>query len=180
MEFKRVKSHPGYPEKQNTLLFPIILAVCNEEKNIGACLDCLLLQDYPGELFEIIIANDSSTDGTKDILKQYASRSDLIKLVQGEKNGWKSRKKNALVKCIQMASGSIFLFTDADCRPPAAWIRTMISFYHYNTGLVAGFSPQQCAGSRVWNGFLYTDSLAAAYVAAGINWIGSRYHMYRP
>ena len=58
------------------------------------------------------------------------------------------------------------LFTDADCVPPRTWAKAMVSRFSKETGLVAGFSPQRAMGKKIWNGFLFLDSLAAAFVAA--------------
>ena len=49
----------------------VILPARNEERYIARCLDSLLGQDYTN--FEIIAINDSSTDGTGEIMKAYAA-----------------------------------------------------------------------------------------------------------
>src|SRR5919201_6994357 len=48
----------------------VILPARNEERYVARCLDSLLAQDYSN--FEIIAINDSSTDMTGDIIKEYA------------------------------------------------------------------------------------------------------------
>ena len=53
---------------------PLVSVVCNTYSHvqfIGKCLDGFLMQraDFPVEIF---VHDDASTDGTADILKQYA------------------------------------------------------------------------------------------------------------
>jgi chlorobactene glucosyltransferase len=47
-------------------LISILVPARNEETNIGVCLESLRQQDYPN--FEILVLDDSSTDGTADIV----------------------------------------------------------------------------------------------------------------
>jgi len=47
----------------------VIVAARNEENNIPNLLTTLLNQNYPSELYEVIIANDVSTDRTTEIVK---------------------------------------------------------------------------------------------------------------
>ena len=49
----------------------IIIPARNEEKNIITCLNHLLLQNYPKNLFEIIIVDDSSTDHTAELVEKF-------------------------------------------------------------------------------------------------------------
>src|SRR5215470_9370582 len=53
-----------------------LLSVCiparNEERNIRACVEAVLVQDYPD--FEVIVLDDCSTDSTPAILADLASR----------------------------------------------------------------------------------------------------------
>ena len=49
--------------------FSIIIPAYNVEKYIGDCLGSLLNQDYPHNDYEIIIVDDSSTDGTVEAVR---------------------------------------------------------------------------------------------------------------
>lgn len=51
----------------------ILVRVYNQEKLIESCLNRILNQEFDGEL-EILVGNDNSTDGTKDILDNISSR----------------------------------------------------------------------------------------------------------
>ena len=49
----------------------IIVAVRNEEKHLNDCLNSLNVQDYPSNLFEILIINDNSTDLSAKIANDF-------------------------------------------------------------------------------------------------------------
>ena len=120
----------------------IIVAARNEEKNIENCLKALINQNYPADKFEIIIVDDRSTDATATIVGKFQSAYSNINLIQVEefKNDI-APKKHALSTGISHAQGEILLFTDADCIPGPNWIKSIISYYEPDVGLVAGFSP---------------------------------------
>ena len=60
-------SRRSTPQNKSTVEYPpvsIIVPMRNEEKNVTPCLSSLMSLDYP--CYEIIVANDSSTDGTRE------------------------------------------------------------------------------------------------------------------
>src|SRR5690242_12633627 len=66
----------------------VILPARNEEQYISRCLDSLLAQDYPN--FEVIAINDSSTDRTGEIIREYAAHDSRVLHVDAppKPNGW--------------------------------------------------------------------------------------------
>ncbi|NIA29653.1 MAG: glycosyltransferase, partial [Actinobacteria bacterium] len=150
----------------------IIVPVRDGEETISQCVNALVVQDYPGKKLEILVVDDHSRDRSLEITKKLASQYSFVKVLENEKNeNWASSKKSALETAVANASGSILLFTDADCVAPRTWAKAMVPRFSMETGLVAGFSPQRAAGKKSWNGFLFLDTLAAAFVAAGsIGW----------
>lgn len=91
----------------------VILPARNEEPYIARCLDSLLAQDYSN--FEIIAINDSSTDRTGEIMKDYAARDFRMVHVNapGKPEGW-AGKNWACHQGYLRAKGEVLLFTDAD------------------------------------------------------------------
>ncbi|AXQ20983.1 glycosyltransferase family 2 protein [Acinetobacter wuhouensis] len=63
-------------------LVSIALATYNGEKFLKQQMDSLLAQDYPN--LEIVISDDCSTDGTWEILQNYALKDNRIKLLPRE------------------------------------------------------------------------------------------------
>ena len=91
----------------------VIVAARNEQKNIGAALESLLQIDYDD--YEILVVNDRSTDGTSDILADFAVRYRHLRLLEIDElpQGWLG-KNHALWFGAEQARGEYLLFTDAD------------------------------------------------------------------
>jgi len=93
----------------------VILPARNEGRYIARCLDSLLGQDYPN--FEIIAINDSSTDGTGEIMKAYAANDLRIIHIDAspKPEGW-TGKNWACYQGFLQAQGELLMFTDADSK----------------------------------------------------------------
>lgn len=85
----------------------------NEERDLGACLDSLLKQDYPQ--FEVIAVDDNSTDSTADIIRNREANHSNLVFLSGKTlpQDWFG-KPYALHQASQSARGEYLLFTDAD------------------------------------------------------------------
>ena len=119
----------------------VVVAARNEEKNISNLLFDLTHQTWPKDSYEIIIANDGSSDKTAEIVQRYAKEFAHVKLVCIDKcPPGISPKKYALGKAVRQSSGEIILTTDADCRVGSRWIETMMSYFSDDVGFVVGFS----------------------------------------
>jgi len=64
----------------------VLVPVYNVEKYLPVCLDSLVKQTL--EDIEIICINDGSTDSSHEILKEYASRDNRIKVINKENSGY--------------------------------------------------------------------------------------------
>ncbi|MHB1177524.1 MAG: glycosyltransferase family 2 protein [Daejeonella sp.] len=114
-------------DKPRTLV-SILIAARNEEGKIEKTIADILAQDYPSELFQLIIVDDHSTDRTAEIISAYSERGvKLIRLNENEKLN--SYKKKAITEAIQIAEGELIVSTDADCRMGASWLKTLVAFY---------------------------------------------------
>jgi len=91
----------------------VLVPARNEEKNIKNCVTSLLEQDYPN--YEVIVLNDSSEDGTGDILKSIRQDYPGLKIITGKQliEGW-TGKTYACKQLAEEAKGEWLLFTDAD------------------------------------------------------------------
>jgi poly-beta-1,6-N-acetyl-D-glucosamine synthase len=112
----------------NTTSVSVIIPARNEEKNIASLLRAFQQQTYPGNLVQVIVANDQSTDNTAAIAKSFP-RTTVVDL-NGEIMG--AHKKKAIEEAIKMATGDLIIMTDADCSPPSTWIQTLTSFREEN------------------------------------------------
>lgn len=110
----------------------VVIPTFNRLPYLKKCIDSLLASDF--EDFEIIIVNDSSTDGTREYLNSF--RNQNIKIVHNKENLGKSKSRNQGIK---ISSGDIIAFTDDDCVVDNDWIKNLIKeFGDGNTGFVIG------------------------------------------
>jgi len=93
------------------------ISVCvparNEERNILACVEGILNQDYP--IFEVIVLDDRSTDSTPEILRQLATQNVKLHIINGSDlpQSW-AGKPHALYQASAHAHGEWLCFIDAD------------------------------------------------------------------
>lgn len=87
----------------------VIVAVFNEEKYLHKCIQSVLNQTYVN--FELILVNDGSTDGSKEIIEEYVKQfPNKVKHIE-KKNGGLSSARNC---GMQIMSGEFVTFLDAD------------------------------------------------------------------
>jgi glycosyltransferase involved in cell wall biosynthesis len=99
----------------------VIIPVRNVERTLALQLEALLAQDAPMP-FEVVVADNGSTDGTREVVERFAARSEKVRYVRaGEKRGV-SFARNAGVRA---ATGNILLFCDGDDEAEPSWLREM-------------------------------------------------------
>jgi cellulose synthase/poly-beta-1,6-N-acetylglucosamine synthase-like glycosyltransferase len=89
----------------------VVLPAYNEERQIAGALDCLVQQQYPKELLQVIVVSDASTDRTDEIVQQYTK--DGVELLRMTTRGGKTAGENAALAIIR---GDIVVNTDASIR----------------------------------------------------------------
>ncbi len=94
----------------------VILPVRNEVRSLGRLLDQLLQQSYPAEMFEIVVADGRSTDGTRGLVEQRASAATVSVRVIDNPGIRSGAGRNAGVAA---ATGDIILFIDGHCEIPS-------------------------------------------------------------
>ncbi|MEQ1552618.1 MAG: glycosyltransferase, partial [Ferruginibacter sp.] len=116
--------------KNNTTQLSIIIPARNEEANIEKCIRSILQNNYPKHLYEIIVVDDHSDDGTVNIVNKLAMQNvKLILLKDFVTVKINSYKKKAIEVAIAQANGTLIITTDADCIVPTAWLQTIANFY---------------------------------------------------
>lgn len=103
--------------KEALPIVSVVVPAYNSEKTIRQCLNALTNQSYPANLYEVIVADDGSSDKTGDIAKSYA-----VRYIRQENRGPASARNRG----VKEAKGDIILFTDSDCVPDVKWISEMI------------------------------------------------------
>lgn len=118
----------------------IIIPARDEENNIATVLDSVLNQNYPNDMYEVIIVNDRSTDKTASIVAEFESKYSNLKVITITEPGKVlTGKQNALDIGIKSAEGDIILLTDADCIVDKNWVKSMNRFFfNEQIGIVVG------------------------------------------
>ncbi|MGP8217575.1 MAG: glycosyltransferase [Bacteroidia bacterium] len=106
----------------------VIIPCRNEEKNIAACLESVLAQNYPISLLEIIVADDYSEDNTGKISEEILSKS-LVAWKYIKVKEPVSNKKKAIEAGINESGGELIIITDADCTASKNWVASIVSLY---------------------------------------------------
>jgi len=114
------------------IYFTVIIPARNEEDQIKQCLLSVLAQNYPPGLFEVIVADDYSTDNTAGVVTELQKQYPNLRLLQLEKllpgKKLNSYKKKAIELAIEDAKGAWIVTTDADCLVSANWLRNFAGF----------------------------------------------------
>lgn len=126
-------NHKPYHQQSfnNSLLsISVIIPVRNEAQNIISLLKDLEKQSYAKDKFEVIVADDDSTDNTLALLKEYQKVTSIRLLINPlpPKENNASPKKRAINSSIQLASGDLIVTTDGDCRVGEHWLATIAQF----------------------------------------------------
>lgn len=95
-------------------MLSVICPIYNEEKYIAACIESILIQDYPKSDLEVIFADGMSTDKTREIVAEYASRYPWIRLIDNPDR----IVPPALNKAIEVSKGDIIMRLDAHAEYP--------------------------------------------------------------
>jgi len=113
----------------------VLIPARNEAAGIAACINSILRQDYPPELYEVIVIDDHSEDQTAEIVNSYKDlRIKLIRLADfSTEFEHLAFKKQALTAGVRFSDGSLLVQTDADCTAPPLWLKET-AFYHENNG----------------------------------------------
>jgi chlorobactene glucosyltransferase len=98
---------------ENSPLVSVIVPARNEAHNIARCVTSILMTTYPN--LELIVVDDSSTDGTAGIARDAAQRDPRARFIKSPPlpDGWFG-KQWACATGARVARGSVLQFTDAD------------------------------------------------------------------
>ncbi len=98
----------------------VIIPVYNNASGVGLTLGALAVQSYPRDVYEIIVADNGSTDKTPQVVEEFQKLyPGLIHLVVEDQiqSSYAARNRG-----IKVAQGEILAFTDADCSPSPEWL----------------------------------------------------------
>jgi chlorobactene glucosyltransferase len=127
----------------------VIVPARDEAANIGTCVARLLRQTYPAERLRIIVVDDQSSDGTREIVRGLAALHARVRLVASPPLpvGW-TGKSHACWVGAQAASDAEWLcFIDADVRAEPMLLATAMRKIGDSQVDLLSLSPRQEFGS---------------------------------
>ena len=112
----------------------VLIPVYNEKDTIKTCVERVLEADIFNLELEIVISDNNSYDGTKEILNSFTDK--RIKILFRDSNGGKGANiKNAL----KNSTGDLILFQDGDLEYSPSDFKSLLEpFFLYNADVVYG------------------------------------------
>ncbi len=97
----------------------VVVPVLNGRATVAECISSLLRLDYEPDRLELIVVDNSSTDGTAAVLAEHRGR---IRILHETVRGSSAARNTG----IAAATGECIAFTDADCIVQPDWLRHLI------------------------------------------------------
>jgi len=130
----------------NRPFLSLVVAAYNEIENLKKLVPALVDQDYSN--YEIIVALDRSTDGSKEYLTELHRQVSYIE-IPSTPDDW-DHKKFALTQGIAKASGEWIILTDADCLPSSVkWLESISKEITPKRDILIGVSPIISSGTFI-------------------------------
>jgi GT2 family glycosyltransferase len=103
------------------LKLSVVMPCLNAAATIGVQLEALAGQSWTGE-WEVVVADNGSTDGSREIVESYRGRLPGLKLVDASGRRGQAHARNAGAAA---ATGDAFLFCDADDQVAPGWLAAL-------------------------------------------------------
>jgi glycosyltransferase involved in cell wall biosynthesis/predicted SAM-dependent methyltransferase len=155
------------PEDKSELTLSVIIPVYNERFLVRELVQRVLAVQVPGiREIEVVIVDDGSKDGTREILREVAAaHPETIRYIEHEKNGGKGA---AIRTGIAKAAGDLIVFQDADLEyDPRDYARLVRPFLEDGADVVYGSRFLPSERRRVLN---HRHSLGNKLLTGLSNW----------
>lgn len=125
---------PSEPKDREWPSISITMAAHNEAGQIADTIESLLRIDYPADRRQVLIVSDASTDGTDQVVAQFADRG--VELLRVEHRAGKTAAENAAREHL---TGEIVINTDASIRIQPHAIKALVrQFDDPTVGVASG------------------------------------------
>jgi poly-beta-1,6-N-acetyl-D-glucosamine synthase len=130
----RSRARPALPSSGPLPKVTVLVAAWNEAAVIETKLRNTLASDYPGELLEVVVATDGSTDATADLVASFGDRRVLL-----SHSDRRDGKAAAIDRAVPIATGEIIVLSDANNMYDPQTIRRLVDrFADPSVGAVSG------------------------------------------
>jgi len=150
------------------MTFKVTIGICakNAENTIAAAIESALWQDFPLNLIEIIFVDDGSEDKTLELMKKFASNTDIaVRIFSG---GWKGIGK-ARNTVVENAKGEYIVWLDSDQTIEKDFLKKQVSLMERNPK--AGIAVAELELSEKGNSILVLEQLPAVVDHSYQDWM---------
>jgi glycosyltransferase involved in cell wall biosynthesis len=146
--------------------FSIIIPAKNEARVIDTCLQHIAALDFRPDDFEVILADNGSTDRTVEIFRSW---SDRLNLSAVQRQGVSiAALRNAAAA---LSRGTLLAFLDADCLVPRNWLKDAEGLLEAADAQIVGARVRTPRDStwvaRCWRGDEHSSAGETSYVPSG-------------
>ena len=117
-----------YP-RGDGVTFSLIVPAKNEEKVLPRLLDRLVSQQYDKSKYEVIVVEDSSTDGTLEVCRKYERSYANVKCLSLPKPNVVNGKARGINEALKVAKGEVIGIFDADSVPSLDVLSIVAPFF---------------------------------------------------
>ena len=154
----------------------VVVAARNERARLPGLLRALARQTHPD--FEVVIADDASTDGTAELVEAWSRMHPNVRLVEALP-GTAQGKKHALLRAIAQATHDHLALTDADCAPHPDLLRHLARHYAASnaegrTSVFVGYAPYR-KGRGFLNRLARYETFVTGFLTAAAIGLGRPY-----
>ena len=119
--------------KSDPARISVVTPVYNRHEQLIECLESLCLQDYPRDLYEVIVVDDGSNTPVEAVIRHFRNRLDMRCFVQENQGPAHARNTG-----VAQATGDLLVFVDDDCRADASWLGALEAAARENPGSAIG------------------------------------------
>ncbi len=113
----------------------VIVPTYNRAASLADTLRAISAQDYPAQLLDVVVVDNSSSDNTEDVVEAARAASPFaVRYYRKENRGPAASRNYAIAR----SCAEVLAFTDSDCTMAPDWIRTAVAQLCDGVGLVAG------------------------------------------
>lgn len=100
----------------------VLVLTYNDESQIEPCLDSILDQTYDN--YDVLVGDNASTDSTREILREYESEYDRLRVVEFEENTGFCEGNNRLYERVD---APLVSFANSDVIVKSDWLETLVA-----------------------------------------------------